>query len=468
MSSRTKKTKGKSASIDEDEEVDELDEGSSGCVLDDTLDLSDEAEPEPPSVKVEVAHDRHSPRRLNLHELPRVGAEKAEKIYRLWDSPIADPKDNKVLYRLNNIMNIADMKPKKLAEITPGLGEQNANEVIMRANALCNTPMAMPINQLRVIHKRIKTGSINWDRLLGGGIRLTESYMWYGDFGVGKSQIMLQIVVRSYLPVAQGGLGEEGKPPHITCWFDTEGNTEQFFWPNEVVEPSEDLQAIWANQTWVASVNQPGYEECTCTNDMGEDQKYYRNEGVYYTPGRAEEIAIGCGVDYTVITANVLLTRMDSMTDQITRLEWWVENMARYNIQIVVMDSIMNHIRAEYADGRQQLPERSGKISYIMSMLHKMRAKCGAALLTSNQVSAKPDAKGPGGNLPRFAENACGGHTLLHKVNVISHMWKSGNERKVAELIDVNYLPSGKPIWYGITKIGVIDMAPPKGKVAEV
>lgn len=70
--------------------------------------------------------------------------------------------------------------------------------------------------------KRVSTGCQSLDRLLNGGIECKSITEFYGANGSGKTQVSHTMAIQVQRPIEDGGLKEEGKPPPLVLYIDTE------------------------------------------------------------------------------------------------------------------------------------------------------------------------------------------------------------------------------------------------------
>lgn len=151
----------------------------------------------------------------NLEDLPGVGETTAEKLRSAG---------------FDSLMSVAVMPASQLVELT-GLGDAIAKKAITAARSALEMDFitGKDVLKRRAEVGRITTGSIEFDKLIGGGVEtqgLTESF---GEFGSGKSQIAMQLAVNVQLAKDKGGLSAQ-------CIFiDTEGT----FRPERVRQMAE-------------------------------------------------------------------------------------------------------------------------------------------------------------------------------------------------------------------------------------
>ena len=114
-----------------------------------------------------------------------------------------------------------------------------------------------------------------------------------------------------------------------------------------------------------------------------------------------------------------------------------------------MVDSLTAHFRAEFL-GRGALADRQQRLNRHMHELLRFGDVFNAAILCTNQVSARPDVlfgdpTGPiGGNIV--------GHTATYRV----YLRKSKPPRRIARLVDSPNLPEGEAV-FSVTGEGIRD-----------
>lgn len=357
---------------------------------------------------------------LKLEDLKYIGSlEKAQAIYQAWRKGILDPNDPKKKWQFTDVREIAssNITPDQLYEVTKagqakGLTRENANEAIIRSLAIASSPLLASPRTLKKKRLGIRTGIRGFDASFGGMVKERESVLYWGEANTGKSQITFIDCVASEQEVPNG-LREKGADYHDICWFDTEGNCEDFF-----DEPEIGI------------------------NEQGEMQ---------YGESRAEVICNRFGVDYEKFLDHFKLTVMASLQDQLTRMKVVLDAVSKFNFKVIVLDSVIAQVRAEFRNGRQELPDRSKCLAYICSMLHKMKTYTNGIIIATDQVSTIPDVTYGG-----IAVQPVGGNIIKHFFNQNFYLRREG-DHWIGTMVDSNNRPTMKLFPYTITSRGIED-----------
>lgn len=251
----------------------------------------------------------------NIEEIPGVGETTAEKLRSAG---------------FTEIMAIAVESPKNLSELS-GVGEAVCAKIIAAAKQIADIgafETGAEILERRKSIGRIGTGSATFDELMGGGFETQAIVELYGEFGSGKTQIVLQLAVNVSLPKEQGGFDAE------TIYIDTE-NT--------------------------------------------------------FRPDRIEQMALAKGLDPVEVLKKIHVGRAYNSHHQMLLVDKAKDIAREHNIGLVVVDSLTAHFRAEYI-GRGTLADRQGKLNVHMHALLRFGDLNNALVAVTNQVSAKPDA----------------------------------------------------------------------------
>ena len=118
-------------------------------------------------------------------------------------------------------------------------------------------------------------------------------------------------------------------------------------------------------------------------------------------------------------------------------------------IRMLVVDSLTACFRAEYV-GRGTLAERQQKLNKHMHDLSRFSDLHNAAVVVTNQVSAKPDAFFGDPTRP------IGGHIVGHTSTFRVYLRKSKAGKRVCRLVDSPNLPENEAI-ITISEKGVHD-----------
>ena len=235
--------------------------------------------------------------------------------------------------------------------------------------------------------QRITTGSKRVDELLGGGLETQSITEVFGAFRSGKTQLAHQLSVNVQLPIEKGGL-EAG-----AIYIDTEGT---------------------------------------------------------FRPERIYQMAQTVGLDPEKALKNILYARAYNSDHQMLLAQQSQELIPKYNIKLIVVDSLTGHFRAEYT-GRETLAERQQKLNRHLHVLQRIADIFNCAVFVTNQVMAKPDVF--------FGDptQAIGGHIVAHASTFRIYLRKGKKGTRVAKLVDSPNLPEGEAPFV-VTKEGIRDV----------
>jgi len=277
-----------------------------------------------------------------------------------------------------DLMSIAVASPTELAEKCD-VGEGVAQKIIASARKLADVggfETGLDVQSRRSTVNKVHTGSKAFDELMGGGIETQSITEFYGEFGSCKTQFAHQLCVNVQLPEDQGGL--EGQ----ALFIDTE-NT--------------------------------------------------------FRPERITQMAQAVGMDPQEVLSRIHVARAFNSNHQMLLAERAAEVCRKHKVRLIVVDSLTAHFRAEFV-GRGTLAERQQKLNRHMHDLQKLAGLNNAAVIVTNQVSAKPDAF--------FGDptRAIGGHIVGHTSTFRVYLRKSKGGKRICRLIDSPHLPEGEAL----------------------
>jgi DNA repair protein RadA len=251
----------------------------------------------------------------NIEDLPGVGPAIAEKFREAGYSTLEE---------------IGTQSPGQLSDAT-GIGQESCAKYIKEAGK--NAKIGSFLTGAELMEKRatvgkLTTSSSTFDELLGGGVETQSITEFYGQYGSGKTQFMLQLAVNAQLPVEQGGLGGE------VAIIDTE-NT---FRPERIISMAKALE-----------------------------------------------------LDPDEVLSKIHVGRAYNSHQQMLMVKKVKEIAKERPIKMLAVDSLTGAFRAEYI-GRGTLAERQGKINAHMSALARFGDLHNAAVVVTNQVSSNPAA----------------------------------------------------------------------------
>ena len=282
---------------------------------------------------------------------------------------------------------IATANPHELAE-AGGMGVESAKKAIEAAKTMVEIGFESAdavLERRKSIH-RIKTGSQALDDLIGGGVETMAITEMYGKFSSGKSQLGFQLVVNVQKPVEEGGLAG------TVLFIDTEAT---------------------------------------------------------FRPERVVQLAEAQGMDPTTVLKNIQVARAENSDHQIILLERAEETIEKYNIKLIVVDSLTSHFRSDYI-GRGALSERQQKLNKHIHTLQKLADKYNLAIYITNQVMDNP------GILFGDPTTPIGGHVLAHMSTYRLYVRKSKEDKRIARLVDSPNMPEGEAV-FRVTPKGLTD-----------
>jgi len=175
--------------------------------------------------------------------------------------------------------------------------------------------------------KYITTGSKNLDNLLGKGIPTKALTEFYGEFGVGKTQICHALAVNVQLPEDEGGLDKNA------IYIDT----EKTFSPSRIV-------------------------------DMAESK----------------------GLDPKHVLKSIFVAKVYNSSHLLLITKFLPKKIREHNIGFIAIDSATAPFRAEYL-GRSMLADRQQMLNRFMHNLIEIADLYEVAVVITNQVQAAPN-----------------------------------------------------------------------------
>jgi DNA repair protein RadA len=276
------------------------------------------------------------------------------------------------------LMTIAVTSPSELADKCD-IGEGVAQKIINAARKLADVggfETGLAVRARRATVNKIHSGSKQFDELMGGGIETQCITEFYGEFGSCKTQFAHQLCVNVQRSGEDGGLDGHA------LFIDTE-NT--------------------------------------------------------FRPERIRQMAEANGMNVDEALSKIHVARAFNSNHQMLLAERAQEICKKFPIRVIVVDSLTAHFRAEFV-GRGTLAERQQKLNRHMHDLQKLAGLNNAAVIVTNQVSAKPDAF--------FGDptRAVGGHIVGHTSTFRIYLRKSKGGKRICRLIDSPHLPEGEAV----------------------
>lgn len=285
-----------------------------------------------------------------------------------------------------DLMELAVASPGDIA-VAAEIGTAIAQKIIAEARRVADVggfEVGTVLLERRKKLGRITTMAKSLDELLGGGIETQAITEFAGEFGTGKTQIAHQAAVDVQLPVDQGGLNSE------VVYIDTEST---------------------------------------------------------FRPERIVDMAKALGVDPTEALTKIHVARAYNSSHQMLLVAKAQELAREKPIRLIVVDSLTAHFRSEYA-GRAELAPRQQLLNKHLHELLKFSDTYNAAVIVTNQVSARPDI------LFGDPTRPIGGNIVAHASTYRVYLRKSKPPRRIARLIDSPNLPEGEAV-YSLTPDGI-------------
>ena len=278
-----------------------------------------------------------------------------------------------------DLMELAVASPSDVAEAAE-IGTATAQKIISEARRLADVggfESGVTLLERRQKLGRVTTGAKSLDDLLGGGVETQAITEFSGEFGTGKTQLAHQIAVNIQLPVDQGGLASE------TVYIDTEST---------------------------------------------------------FRPERIVDMAKGVGLDPTEALGKIHIARAFNSNHQMLLVGKAQELARERPIRLIVVDSLTAHFRSEYM-GRGELAPRQQLLNRHLHELLRFGATFNAAIVVTNQVSARPDI------LFGDPTRPIGGNIVAHAATYRVYLRKSKPPKRIARLIDSPNLPEGEAVF---------------------
>ncbi len=249
----------------------------------------------------------------DIEDLPGVGEKTAEK---LRDAGYTD------------LMSIAAASAGEIVGAA-GVGDETANKIIAAARDKLNMGFesATEVLKRRESIGKLTTGSIELNKLLGGGVETQAITEAHGAFGSGKSQLAHQLAVSVQLLPEKGGLGG-------ACIFI---DTEQTFRPERIMDMAKAL-----------------------------------------------------GMDPKEALENVFVARAYNSDHQVILAEKAEDIIKEKNVKLIVVDSLTAAFRSDYT-GRGKLADRQQKLNRHLHKLQRLADVYNLAVYVTNQVMSRPD-----------------------------------------------------------------------------
>ena len=272
--------------------------------------------------------------------------------------------------------------------------------------ALAGAKSASELLQEEAVKLPIYTFCQELDDLLGGGIAVGEMTELCGCPGIGKTQLGIQMCTSVQIPRAFGGY--DGAAVYI----DTEGSF--------MAERAQDMAEATVSHLQAISRSSP--EEPAMAESLGT-----------FTVDR--------------VLDRIHLFRCHEVTELLAVLEMLPQYVQQHGVKLVVIDSIAFHFRQDFRD----MALRTTILAKMTNRLMSLANAAGLAVVTVNQVTVKPDARGGGARLvPALGESYA--HACTTRI-IMS--WEE--DVRTAYLYKSPRLPQGRAR-YTVTEGGVRDV----------
>ncbi len=288
----------------------------------------------------------------------------------------------------SDLLTIAVASPADLAEKCE-IGEKKAMDIIEGAKLCADIggfETGVDILERRKQITKLTTGSKGLDELIGGGVESQSIMEFFGEFGSSKTQICFQLAVNATLPEENGGLDSE-----------------------VLIIDSENT----------------------------------------FRPERIIQMATYLGADPEETLSKIHVARAFNSQHQVLLVEKALQFAEDHKVRLLIVDSLTSHFRAEYV-GRGALAERQQVLNKHMHDLLNFATLNNAAIVVTNQVSAKPDAFFGDPTRP------IGGHIVGHTATFRVYLRKGKAGKRIARLIDSPNLPEGEAV-FTVTEDGIKD-----------
>jgi DNA repair protein RadA len=248
----------------------------------------------------------------SLEDLPGVGEATAEKLSEAGFKTV----ESIAVAAVGELMDATGMTESACKKIINGAGD----------SLEMGFETAADLMERRSKVGKMTTGSVELDKLFGGGIETQSITELYGRYGSGKSQLAFQLCVNAQLPREKGGM--EGG----ALFIDTE-NT--------------------------------------------------------FRPSRIQQMSAHLGMDPNEALKNIYVARAFNSDHQMILAEKAADLVKEKNIKLIVVDSLTSLFRSEYA-GRGTLANRQQKLNRHMHALQKIADLNNLCVVVTNQVMANP------------------------------------------------------------------------------
>ena len=175
---------------------------------------------------------------------------------------------------------------------------------------------------------------------------------------------------------------------------------------------------------------------------------YIDTEGTF-SPERIEKIGERFGVEDAL--DNVIRYRVTSVQDLEDTVFFLHDDITKYNIRLVIVDSIIYLYRAQFT-GLEKLTRRQQRLNYILDLLRRYAVHYNLAVVYTNQVLDKVDLKHTIIKVPT------GGNIIAHAATHRFFLMYGPKDTRIMKVLDSYILPKDVAASYKITDRGIEDV----------
>ncbi|MBD3187911.1 DNA repair and recombination protein RadA [Candidatus Bathyarchaeota archaeon] len=169
-----------------------------------------------------------------------------------------------------------------------------------------------------------------------------------------------------------------------------------------------------------------------------------------FRPERLLQMAIANGMNVKNVLRDIIYARVYNFSHQIVVIEKARDIIKEQGVKLLVVDSIINHLRAEYGITGTQLVRRQQLLNVHLHQLLQLAGNFGMITIITNQVMV--DLSGVAINKVK----PVGGNIMAHGCAYRLMVGKNRGRSRVAELIHAPDLPQDRAIYY-ISEQGIRD-----------
>lgn len=170
-----------------------------------------------------------------------------------------------------------------------------------------------------------------------------------------------------------------------------------------------------------------------------------------FRPERILEICENRGLDGPAMLEGIIYGEAYHSQHQKMLIDALPEQCTIHNIKLVIVDSVMAHLRGEYL-GRGMLSERQNLLSDMLKRLGKTARTHKLTVVYTNQMMDDPAVL-----FQKAAGKAVGGNIMGHAATTRMEIRKGRLEKRIVALTKSPYLPEGEAV-VRITEKGVEDV----------